>query len=107
MDSVLKYATEPLRAMTDFVLETPMHEEIFIEPGTAHQDDKYLERDIAAEVIRRLSQRDRNPQSLYFIGYIIYEDVLGGKRRMGFCRRYDETTERFITVNDPNYEYEE
>ena len=46
-----------------------------------------------------------NRSSLYFFGYIDYLDNIGNKRRVAFCRRYIPEEERFITVQDENYEY--
>ena len=42
---------------------------------------------------------------LYFRGIIEYSDTAGTIRRMGFCRRYDYVRERFIIVEDPDFEY--
>lgn len=46
---------------------------------------------------------DRN--SIYFFGYINYWDTVGNIRRVAFCRRYMVETERFVTVQDDNCEY--
>ena len=55
---------------------------------------------------------NRNPsippgQNLYtyILGWIEYADELGLTRRTAFCQRYDLSLRRFITVDDPDYEY--
>ena len=42
---------------------------------------------------------------LYFFGFIEYRDDLEILRRTGFCRRYDVESQRFLVVDDPEYEY--
>ena len=54
----------------------------------------------------KISQNDRTRQSLYFFGYILYRaGETQTRRSMAFCRRYDPSSERFLVVNDPNYEH--
>jgi hypothetical protein len=44
-------------------------------------------------------------QVIYFFGYIMYRDEIGNERRTTFCRRYDPNAERFILVDNPDYEH--
>jgi hypothetical protein len=44
---------------------------------------------------------------LIFIGYIIYVDQLGKRRKTAFMRRYDFGTRRFTKVDDSDYEYQD
>ena len=46
-----------------------------------------------------------SPENLYFIGYVLYEASDGKRRSIAFCRCYDDVSERFIVVHDPNYEH--
>jgi len=41
---------------------------------------------------------------VYIMGWIEYSDDLGIGRRTAFCRRFDPTTNRFMPVDDPDYE---
>jgi len=43
--------------------------------------------------------------TLYIMGWIEYADGLGFERRMAFCRKYDHRTDRFIAIDDPDYEH--
>jgi len=45
-------------------------------------------------------------EEIFCIGTTAYTDEIGTIRYGAFCRQYDRTTERFITVNDPDYEYQ-
>ncbi len=42
---------------------------------------------------------------VYFWGYAEYADDLGVARNTSTCRHYDNATERFTAVNDPDCEY--
>lgn len=42
---------------------------------------------------------------IYFFGYMMYRDDLGNERRTTFCRRYDPNAERFILVDNSDYEH--
>jgi hypothetical protein len=42
--------------------------------------------------------------SVYVMGWIEYKDDLGFERRTAFCRKFDPTINRFVTINDPDYE---
>jgi hypothetical protein len=42
---------------------------------------------------------------LFCIGYVLYRDGNGTRRQMGFCRQFDSTVARWITVKDDEYEY--
>jgi hypothetical protein len=44
---------------------------------------------------------------LWIMGWIKYADQLGFVRRLSFCRLYDYKTNRFVVVNDADYEYED
>jgi murein DD-endopeptidase MepM/ murein hydrolase activator NlpD len=46
----------------------------------------------------------RGEHFLYVMGWIEYVDDLKIKRRVNFCRRYDNTEGRFFPVHDPDYE---
>lgn len=39
------------------------------------------------------------------LGYVVYVDDNGGKRRFGFCRKRATNGTRFIAVDDPDYEF--
>lgn len=41
----------------------------------------------------------------YFLGYIVYLDLLNRRFETAFLREYDFHTKRFSPVNDPDYEY--
>jgi hypothetical protein len=41
----------------------------------------------------------------FCVAYIVYTDDLGTIRQTGFCRRYDPETDRWVNVEDPEYEY--
>lgn len=43
--------------------------------------------------------------NLYLTGWIDYADELGLVRRTAFCRRYHSDWDRFVKVDDPDYEY--
>ncbi len=47
----------------------------------------------------------RSDPLLLFRGFVIYEDGAKIRRRTAFCRSYDWDRERFITLDDPDYEY--
>ncbi len=64
-----------------------------------------LERD-QIDYVRKCSMTNE-PGSLYFFGYVQYEDGAGVVRRTAFCRRYNAITERFKPVTDDDYEYVE
>ena len=49
----------------------------------------------------------RLPNILHVYGRLLYRDKLGNFRRTAFCRQWDEERDRFITVEDPDYEYED
>ncbi len=44
---------------------------------------------------------------LYVYGYLMYADDVGNTRTTAFCRKYLAGRDRFITVDDPDYEYED
>jgi hypothetical protein len=43
--------------------------------------------------------------SLVCVGVIVYADDNGTDRQMGFCRRYDSASDRWLTMDEPEYEY--
>ncbi len=43
--------------------------------------------------------------SLVCVGYIVYSDASGTDRQVGFCRKYDEESHRWLPMNDSEYEY--
>jgi hypothetical protein len=47
----------------------------------------------------------RRAQRLYVYGWIHYEDGLGIVRRCAFCREFDNALERFVPVDNPDYEH--
>jgi hypothetical protein len=62
-------------------------------------------------VIANFSGADVDParmegRCLYVYGYIVYSDSLGeGTRTTAFCRMWDKMSDRFIPVDDPDWEY--
>ena len=42
---------------------------------------------------------------IFFYGYMLYVDEAAARRRIGFCRQYDPSSGRFVTIDDLNYEY--
>jgi len=42
---------------------------------------------------------------IHFFGFVQYRDETGTPRRTGFCRRFDLGSQRFLAVDDPEYEY--
>lgn len=55
-----------------------------------------------AQTANDVTQSVRN---LYILGWIGYTDDLGIYRITGFCRCYDVGKDRFVPVDDPDYEY--
>jgi hypothetical protein len=43
--------------------------------------------------------------SVVCVGVIIYADDNGTDRQMGFCRRYDDASDRWVAMDEPEYEY--
>jgi hypothetical protein len=43
--------------------------------------------------------------SLVCVGYIVYSDENGTDRQVGFCRRFDGQSHRWLPMDDPEYEY--
>ncbi len=41
----------------------------------------------------------------YIMGYLLYRDDNGLKRKTGFCALYLPDTKRFQRISDPDYEY--
>lgn len=55
----------------------------------------------------KLIQSGRNGHdTAYCVGVVVYRDTNDIERRTGFCRRYDSERERWLKVEDPDYEYE-
>lgn len=46
-------------------------------------------------------------QRLYVYGWIHYSDAMGIVHRYAFCREFDTALERFVPVDNPDYEYAE
>jgi hypothetical protein len=42
---------------------------------------------------------------VFLYGYLVYEDALKVRRRVGFCRMFDQASGRFTVFDDPNYDY--
>ena len=42
---------------------------------------------------------------LYFIGYVLYRDSRGVRRRTGFLRKYDPVSRRFLRTDDADYDF--
>jgi hypothetical protein len=42
---------------------------------------------------------------LFCVGYILYKDFNGRKRQTGFGRKYDPTSNRWVVIQDTEYEY--
>ena len=45
--------------------------------------------------------------NVFILGWIEYRDDVKCKRRMAFCRRFDTMTNRFVPVDDCDYEHAE
>lgn len=45
--------------------------------------------------------------TFHFLGYVVYLDALGRKRRTAFLRQFDFSTKRFNPINHPEYEYQD
>jgi hypothetical protein len=43
--------------------------------------------------------------ALLVFGYFRYRDLEGRSFTTGFCRRYDRPSQRFIVIDEPDYEY--
>ncbi len=56
---------------------------------------------------RALHERGTGTKSIYLVGVVKYRDNLTHLRRTFFCRRFDPQLQRFVKVDDPDYEYEE
>ena len=48
---------------------------------------------------------DTERLNLYVLGRVDYTDELGMTRSTGFCRRFDDSLDRFSRVEDPDHEY--
>lgn len=59
---------------------------------------------IVAETVHRF-MAEHDEQGIFVLGWIGYRDDLGIFRQMGFCRRYESRKDRFVPVDDPDYEY--
>jgi hypothetical protein len=78
---------------------------IWIAPGYARSFNKKFTKDPADWTLFELSKRDKLVQSIFFIGYLLYEGPDNLRRSVAFCRRYNVASERFDAVRDPNYEH--
>lgn len=54
-----------------------------------------------------LIMQGSNNWRIYIMGWIVYEDAIGIKRRTAFCRVYRIADGRFFAVDDTDYEHEE
>lgn len=43
--------------------------------------------------------------TIYAIGSLLYQDGIGNHYKTAFCRRFDRSLHRFVTVDDPDHEY--
>ena len=43
--------------------------------------------------------------TVYGLGYFLYQDGIGNHYKTSFCRRYDRSIGRFISIDDPDHEY--
>ena len=81
---------------------------IALEPGDFNDGEIALETGIR-ERIRVESARARSgvadPGSVYCLGYIQYMDGNMVVRYTAFCRLFNVHRQRFVAVNDPDYEY--
>ena len=73
--------------------------------------ERALEKDSAEGLLMRVNDIIRKDYGVkptrhfHFFGFIEYRDELGILRRTGFCRRYDSESQRWLVVDDPEYEY--
>lgn len=42
---------------------------------------------------------------IFVVGKVVYKDEVGIRRQVGFCRMYDPTRDRFVPIEDIDYEY--
>ena len=59
---------------------------------------------ISDELLKEI-ESGTGPHRLVVIGYVKYKDDAGTVRQTAFARTYDPRTKRFVTINDPDYEY--
>ena len=51
--------------------------------------------------------RPHVPGELLVVGWVAYTNSLGDRYKTGFCRRYAIRTMEFVTVDNPDYEYQD
>lgn len=51
--------------------------------------------------------RHDGAKSLYVFGHILYADEMERGFQTAFIRRYERSRDRFVTVNDPDYDHED
>jgi hypothetical protein len=55
--------------------------------------------------LRNLSDiSEEEMQHLRFYGYVVYQDILDNRRTTYFCRQYRRDLDRFVAVENPDYE---
>ncbi len=66
--------------------------------------DFYVVRGDEASGLAWASDVFAEDKALYFFGWLVYEDELKTPRTMYFCRHFSDARERFVPVEDPDYE---
>jgi hypothetical protein len=58
-------------------------------------------------IFRRAKPEQKIFVPLHVYGYLVYADSMGNTRTTAFCRRWIVSAQRFVKVEDPDYEYED
>jgi hypothetical protein len=58
------------------------------------------------DTIKLIRSGRNGHDTAYCVGVVVYRDTSDIERRTGFCRRYDSERERWLKVEDADYEYE-
>jgi len=77
--------------------------DLVLEAGRSLPFVQFSSEDISAGEYDAIYRRSEG--SVFFYGYVLYEDANKTRHRLGFCRQLDIKTGRFFVVDDPNYEY--
>lgn len=77
--------------------------DLVLEAGRSLPFVQFSREDISAGEYDAIYRRSEG--SVFFYGYLLYEDANNTRHRLGFCRQLDVKTGRFFVVDDPNYEY--
>lgn len=99
-------AKEPLPAVPPYSVQKDSMGNITLAPGIVATTGKWFDLSVVEWTTYRLSGRDKDDgQSFFMFGYALYSAPDETKRSIAFCRRYDPASERFVVVDDPNYEH--